>query len=110
MTGGGHNASSGMSQQHVSVPEARENCLAGLKIVFTGVLPHLNRDECNGIAKRYGAEVPKTVSKKTSVVVLGADAGPAKIKKLQSWVLRSLMRMDFSNFCAICQQQVALVN
>lgn len=82
MTGGGHNASSGMSQQHVSVPEARENCLAGLKIVFTGVLPHLNRDECNGIAKRYGAEVPKTVSKKTSVVVLGADAGPAKIKKI----------------------------
>lgn len=82
MNRGGANASSEMSQDIV-VPVAREDCLAGMKIVFTGVLPHLSRDESNSIAKRYGAEVMKSLSRKTTLVVIGADAGPAKVRKIK---------------------------
>lgn len=67
-----------------SIPEGRENCLNGLTIVFTGVLPSLDREQCEQLASRYGAKVTKSVSGKTSLVVIGNDAGPSKIKKIKS--------------------------
>lgn len=79
---GGNSASSGMSQD-INIPTARDDCLAGMKIVFTGTLPHLSRDESVNLVKKYGAEVMKSLSKKTTLVVIGADAGPAKIKKIK---------------------------
>lgn len=67
-----------------SIPRGRENCLNGLTIVFTGVLPSLDREQCEQLASRYGAKVTKSISGKTSVVVIGHDAGPSKVKKIKS--------------------------
>lgn len=39
-----------------SIPRGRENCLNGLTIVFTGVLPSLDREQCEQLASRYGAK------------------------------------------------------
>ena len=49
--------------------------LAGKLIVFTGSLPTLTRPEAKAMAEREGARVTDSVSRKTDLVVLGADAG-----------------------------------
>ena len=54
--------------------------LAGRTIVFTGSLATMTRPEAKAMAERLGAKVTDTVSKKTDLVVLGADAG-SKAKK-----------------------------
>jgi DNA ligase (NAD+) len=55
-------------------PEAA-GALSGKVIVFTGTLATMTRPEAKGIAEQLGARVTDTVSKKTDLVVLGADAG-----------------------------------
>ena len=67
-----------------SIPRGRENCLNGLTIVFTGVLPSLDREQCEQLSARYGAKITKSISGKTSLVVIGSDAGPSKVKKIKS--------------------------
>lgn len=64
-------------------PEGKPNCLLGLTIVFTGVLPTLERGIAESIAKKYGARVTKSISSKTSLVVLGDEAGPKKVQKIK---------------------------
>ncbi|GBR50483.1 DNA ligase [Neokomagataea thailandica NBRC 106555] len=63
-------------------PEAApsEGSLSGRTIVFTGTLTTMTRPEAKAIAERLGAQVTDSVSKKTSLVVLGEKAG-SKAKK-----------------------------
>jgi DNA ligase (NAD+) len=49
--------------------------LDGLRIVFTGELETMTRDEAEDMAKRLGALPTSSVSGKTSYVVAGRDAG-----------------------------------
>ena len=49
--------------------------LAGLTFVLTGTLPTLSRDEAKKRLEAAGAKVAGAVSKKTSYVVAGEDAG-----------------------------------
>ncbi|MBS1035593.1 NAD-dependent DNA ligase LigA [Gluconobacter cerinus] len=57
-----------------------EGHLSGKTIVFTGTLTTMTRPEAKAIAERLGAQVTDSVSKKTSLVVLGEKAG-SKAKK-----------------------------
>jgi DNA ligase (NAD+) len=61
-----------------SAPESA--ALAGRVIVFTGSLSTMTRPEAKAMAERLGAKVTDSVSKKTDLVVLGAEAG-SKAKK-----------------------------
>ena len=54
---------------------AAEGALSGKVMVFTGSLATMTRPEAKAIAEQLGARVTDTVSKKTDLVVLGADAG-----------------------------------
>ncbi len=54
---------------------ARPQTLAGTTWVLTGALEHFTRDEAGAALKELGAKVAGSVSKKTSFVVAGADAG-----------------------------------
>jgi len=49
--------------------------LAGLTVVLTGTLPTLTRDEAKDRLEAAGAKVAGSVSKRTSYVVAGAEAG-----------------------------------
>ena len=49
--------------------------LAGLTFVITGTLPTLGRDEARELLEAAGAKVAGSVSKKTSYVLAGAEAG-----------------------------------
>ncbi|MBI4133704.1 NAD-dependent DNA ligase LigA, partial [Candidatus Uhrbacteria bacterium] len=53
----------------------RRRPLAGTIIVFTGELDRLTRDEAKALARRAGADVSGSVSKKTDFVVAGTDPG-----------------------------------
>ena len=57
--------------------------LAGLTFVITGTLSGLQRDAAEDALRALGAKVSGSVSKKTSYLVVGADAG-SKLAKAQS--------------------------
>ncbi|KYG49201.1 hypothetical protein M433DRAFT_59561 [Acidomyces richmondensis BFW] len=65
------------------LPQGAENCLAGLTFVFTGQLQTLGREQGQNLVKQYGGKVTTAPSKKTSYVVLGADAGPKKLQTIK---------------------------
>src|SRR4051812_43494665 len=56
--------------------------LAGKTVVLTGTLPTISRDEAKDLLEAAGAKVAGSVSKKTSYVVAGAEAG-SKLEKAQ---------------------------
>ena len=56
--------------------------LAGKTVVLTGTLPTLSRDEAKDLLEAAGAKVAGAVSRKTSYVVAGAEAG-SKLDKAQ---------------------------
>ena len=60
--------------------EERSDKFIGLTFVLTGTLPTLTRDEASSIIKKMGGKVSGSVSKKTSYVVAGEDAGSKLIK------------------------------
>jgi DNA ligase (NAD+) len=49
--------------------------LSGLTFVLTGTLPKMSRDDAKELIEKHGGKVSGSVSKKTSYVVAGADAG-----------------------------------
>jgi DNA ligase (NAD+) len=54
---------------------AAGSALRGMTVVLTGALPTLSRDEAARLVERHGGRVTSSVSKKTSLVVAGEDAG-----------------------------------
>ena len=62
--------------------EKAPQILAGLTVVLTGTLPTLGRDVAKDMLEAAGAKVSGSVSKKTSYVVAGAEAG-SKLAKAE---------------------------
>ena len=60
--------------------EAASDRFAGMTFVLTGTLPTMKRDDAKALIESHGGKVAGSVSKKTSVVVAGEDAGSKLIK------------------------------
>ena len=54
----------------------------GLTFVITGVLESIDRDETKSIIERLGGKVTTNVSKNTKYLIVGRDAGAAKMAKV----------------------------
>jgi len=52
------------------------------KVVFTGVLDSISRNEAARRIKKMGADINTTISKKTNFVITGQDPGPSKMNKI----------------------------
>lgn len=68
--------------EHEGAELAAPKPLAGQTFVLTGTLPTLSRDEAKELLEAQGAKVAGSVSKKTSYVVAGEEAG-SKLEKAQ---------------------------
>ena len=65
------------------VAKSREQPLLGKTFVITGTLQTMTRDEAKARLQALGAKVAGSVSKKTTALIVGADAG-SKLQTAQS--------------------------
>lgn len=72
----------------------KDDRFAEKTFVLTGTLPHLTRDEASDIIKSFGGKVSGSVSKKTSYVLAGAEAG-SKLTKAQDLGIAILSEEEF---------------
>ena len=72
------------------VPEGSPGCLTGLVFVLTGVFESLEREEMSDLVKKLGAKVVTTVSRKTSYLVVGEEAGPSKMQKAKMFKTKQI--------------------
>ena len=70
--------------------------LSGLTFVLTGTLENMSRDEAAALIRDAGGKVTGSVSKKTSYVVVGENAG-SKEKKARELGIPILSEDDFLN-------------
>jgi DNA ligase (NAD+) len=80
---------SGVTYEPIKVEERASLPLNGLTFVITGTLAGLQREAAEDALRALGAKVSGSVSKKTSFLVVGADAG-SKLAKAQSLGVRIL--------------------
>ncbi len=67
---------------------------AGMTFVLTGTLPTLTRSEATAMIESHGGKTAGSVSKKTSVVLAGEDAG-SKLTKAQQLGIRIIDEDEF---------------
>lgn len=63
-----------------SLEKPQSDTLAGKTFVLTGTLPSLTRAQASEMIEKRGGKVSSSVSKKTSFVLAGEEAG-SKLKK-----------------------------
>jgi DNA ligase (NAD+) len=71
-----------------------DNHFAGMIFVLTGTLPNYTRDEATAIIEKLGGKVVGSVSKKTSLVLAGEEAG-SKLDKALSLGVRVINEEEF---------------
>ena len=75
--------------------ERRDSRFAGMTFVLTGTLEHFTRDEASAIIESYGGKSASSVSKKTSYVLAGENAG-SKLTKAESLGIPVISEQDFA--------------
>ena len=75
--------------------EKKDDRFAGLTFVLTGALQQFTRDEASAIIESYGGKASSSVSKKTSFVLAGENAG-SKLTKAESLGIPVISEEDFA--------------
>ena len=79
-----------------SKEERKDNRFAGMTFVLTGTLQHYTRDEAAAIIESYGGKASSSVSKKTSFVLAGENAG-SKLAKAEGLGIRIISEQEFDS-------------
>ena len=67
----------------ISTNVIKDNRVEGMTFVLTGTLPTLKRSEASNIIESFGGKASSSVSKKTTYVLAGEEAG-SKLDKANS--------------------------
>jgi len=70
---------------------------AGMTMVVSGKFEHFSRDEIKQKIEDYGGKNGSSITGKTSIVVAGADMGPAKLEKATKLGIPIWSEEDFVN-------------
>jgi DNA ligase (NAD+) len=70
------------------------NLFAGKTFVLTGTLPTMSRKEASDLVEKYGGKTSSSVSKKTSYVLAGEDAG-SKLTKANQLGVQVITEEEF---------------
>ncbi len=79
---------------------AADSAIAGKTVVFTGTLETMTRPEAKSRAEALGAKVTDSVSKKTDLVVVGADAG-SKARKADELGVRTITETEWRELAGL---------
>lgn len=77
-----------------SKEEKKDSRFAGMTFVLTGTLQSFTRDEASAIIESYGGKASSSVSKKTSYVLAGENAG-SKLTKAESLGIKIISEEEF---------------
>ena len=83
---------SGLNTSYVKVQV--DDRFAGKTFVLTGTLPSLKRDEAKALIEKFGGKASGSVSKKTSYVLAGEEAG-SKLTKAQELGIEIITEEQF---------------
>jgi DNA ligase (NAD+) len=68
--------------------------LAGQIVVVTGTLPSLSRDEAHALIEQHGGKTSGSVSKKTTLLLAGEEAG-SKLQKAKDLGVKIVDEAEF---------------
>ena len=77
-----------------SLKEVKDNRFAGMTFVLTGTLPTYQRSEAAAIIESFGGKTSSSVSKKTSIVLAGEEAG-SKLDKANALGIKVIDENEF---------------
>jgi len=75
--------------------QVKDERFAGLTFVLTGTLSRYTRDEASSIIESFGGKASSSVSKKTSYVLAGENAG-SKLTKAESLGIKIISEEEFA--------------
>ena len=78
--------------------ETLDNRFEGKTFVLTGSLEKYTRNEASDLIEKFGGKVSSSVSKKTSYVLAGEEAG-SKLTKAQELGVTIITEAEFENMC-----------
>lgn len=95
-----------LQQVHVLHEEApaAQSTIHGKTLVFTGSLQTMTRDEAKARAQALGAKVTNSVSRKTDMVIAGAEAG-SKLKRAEDLGVATLTEEEWQEL--LCAEEAA---
>jgi DNA ligase (NAD+) len=83
-----------MTSQQPEVAQVAAGPFAGKTFVLTGTMSSMTREEATAAIERLGGKVSGSVSKKTSYLVVGEEAG-SKLEKAKSLGVATLTEEEF---------------
>jgi len=84
----------GVNTEDLNSNELTDKRFAGKTFVLTGSLENFSRDEAGDIIEKFGGKVSGSVSKKTSYVLAGEEAG-SKLTKARELGVQVLTEQEF---------------